>query len=185
MDDREIIGLFFSRSEQAIAETEKKYGKVCKKIAENILHDPLDAEECVNDAFLGIWNAIPPEEPEHLPGYLFRIVRNLALKRYHADTAAKRNARYDVPLGELADCLPSLSSVEEEIEANELAAALDAFLGTLEKDSRILFVRRYWYSDTIEDLAKRFGIRKHTVSVRLSRLREKLKAFLQKEDIKV
>ena len=185
MDDREIIGLFFARSEQAIAELEKKYGNACKKIAENILHDPLDAEECANDAFLGVWNAIPPEEPECLPGYLFRIVRNLALKRYHANTAAKRNSYYDASLEELADCLPSLSSVEEEIEANELAAALDAFLGTLDRESRILFVRRYWYSDPIEDLAKRFGIRKHTVSVRLSRLRDKLKAFLQKEDMKV
>ena len=183
MEDNEILELFFARSEQAIAELAAKYGGACRKIAENILKDALDAEECVNDAYLGVWNTVPPKRPECLPGYLFRIVRNLAVKRYRSNTAQKRNSYYDASLDEIADCFPSSSSVEEEIEANELAAVIDGFLATLEKDVRVLFIRRYCFSDPIEDLAKLFGTSKHNISVRLSRLRKRLKKHLDKEGI--
>lgn len=183
MEDNEILELFFARSEQAIAELSAKYGGACRKIAENILKDASDAEECVNDAYLGVWNTVPPKRPECLPGYLFRIVRNLAVKRYRSNTAQKRNGYYDASLDELADCFPSSSSVEEEIEANELAAVIDGFLATLDKDARVLFVRRYCFSDPIEDLAEKFGTSAHNISVRLSRLRKRLKKHLDKEGI--
>lgn len=183
MEDNEILELFFARSEQAIAELAQKYGGTCRKIAENILKDASDAEECVNDAYLGVWNTVPPKRPECLPGYLFRIVRNLAVKRYRSNTAQKRNGYYDASLDELADCLPSSSSVEAEIEANELAAVIDGFLASLDKETRVLFVRRYCFSDPIEELAEKFGTSAHNISVRLSRLRKKLKKHLEKEGI--
>lgn len=181
MEDLEIIELFFSRSEQAISETRKKYGPACLAISRNILGNNLDAEECVSDAFLAMWNNIPPERPEPLRAYLFRIVRNISITKYHSNTAGKRNSFYDVALDELEDCLAGTGSVEQEITARELSSLIDRFLATLDEDSRMLFVRRYWYSDSVKDLAERFGTNPNNLSVRLSRLRTKLRKFLQKE----
>ena len=121
MDDKQIIRLFFERSEQAIAELSGKYGDLCFKIADNILNDPQDAEECVNDAYLGAWNSIPPQAPDPLRAYICRIVRNLALKKHRANSAAKRGSRFEVSLSELEDCLPD-NSFEEHLSAGELAA---------------------------------------------------------------
>ena len=181
MEDGKILELFYARSEQAIAELDKKYGRVCHKIANQILNNAQDAEECVNDAYLGAWNAIPPQRPDYLPGYLYRIVRNLSIAKYHSITAAKRNSSYDVALEELADCILGGASVEEEIAEKELTKLLNQFLGTLNKEGRILFVRRYWYADSIGELAKRFRSSNNVISVRLFRLRRELKKFLQKE----
>ena len=183
MDDTQIIEYFFARSEQAIRALSDRYGSLCRSIALHILNNPQDAEECVNDAYLAVWNNIPPARPDPLSAYVCRIVRNLALKRYHANTAAKRNSHYDLALEELVDCLPSTGSVEEEIEARELARLLNAFLATLEPQSRILFVRRYWYADSISDLAALFHTGKHNISVRLSRIRKALREYLRKEGI--
>ena len=183
LDDREIIELFFERSEQAIIELSNKYGPVCAKVAFNILNNKQDTEECVNDAYLGAWNTIPPHDPKPLLSYVCRIVRNLAIKRYHSNTAAKRNSIYDVALDELEDCIPSSTLVEEEFNAIEIARIIDDFLKTLDQDNRIMFVRRYWHSDSIEDLAKLFGTSNHNISVRLSRTREKLKKHLIKEGV--
>ena len=121
VDDREIIELFFERSEQAIVELSHKYGSVCSKVAFNILNNNQDTEECVNDAYLGAWNTIPPQNPNPLLSYVCRIVRNLAIKKYHANTAAKRNSIYDVALDELENCFHSSASVEDEFNANETA----------------------------------------------------------------
>lgn len=183
MDDREIIRLFFERSEQAIAALSEKYGAVFYKTAWNILGDPRDAEECVNDALLGVWNSIPPQNPESLPGYVCRIVRNLAVNRYHANTAVKRNSYYDAALDEIELCFPCSASAEEEYEEKENMRALDLFLETLNKKDRILFVRRYWYAESMEDLASRFHTSRHSVSVKLSRIRKKLRSYLKKEGI--
>ena len=121
MDDSKIIELFFERSEQAIIELSNKYEPICRKVADNILNSQLDSEECVNDAYFVVWNTIPPQRPNHLLSYLCRVVRNQALKKYHENTAQKRNSAYDVALDEIADCFPSSASVEAEADAKETA----------------------------------------------------------------
>ena len=183
MEDSRIIELFFERSEQAITELSDKYGRIFLKVADNILNDRQDSEECVNDAYLGVWNAIPPHKPDSLPGYVCRIVRNIAVKRYHEKTAQKRNSIYDVAIDEIAGCIPSSYSVENEVSARETAAKIDAFLERLDSQSRIMFVRRYWHSDSIEDLAALFHRSRHYISVRLSRIRKELKQYLEGEGI--
>lgn len=178
MDDSRIIELFYERSESAIQALSQKYGHVCTKTANNILNNYQDAEECVNDAYLAAWNSIPPQKPNPLLSYVCRIVRNLSIKRYHANTAAKRNSIYDAALDELENCFPSSASVEEELDARELARMIDYFLETLDPKNRVMFVRRYWYSDSITELAALFHTSSHNISVRLSRTREKLRKYL-------
>ncbi len=183
MEDSKIIELFFDRSEEAITELSNKYGQVCKSVAENILNNQRDSEECINDAFLAVWNTIPPQKPEHFLSYVCRIVHNLAIKKYHANTAQKRNSIYDVALDEINECFPSAASVEDEIDSIEVSRAIDRFLESMDKQSRILFVRRYYYSDSIEELALLFRTSKHNISVRLSRIRKQLKNYLIKEGV--
>ena len=185
MDDNQIIALFFERSEQAITELSQKYGHTCNKIAINILKNKQDAEECVNDAYLGAWNAIPPQTPSPLLTYICKIVRNLSIKKYHSNTAIKRNSFYDMALDELENCLSTTSSAEDLYNAKELSRLLNLFLESLDQESRIMFVRRYWYSDSISEIAAMFHITSHNATVRLSRIRKKLKLFLQKEGIYV
>lgn len=183
MEDEKIIQLFWERKESAIEELKQKYGTFCTKIANNILNNREDAEECVNDAYLGAWNNIPPEKPNPLRTYICRIVRNQAIKRYHANRAKKRNSVYDVALEELENCIPAVGTVEEQWNAKEVARSIDAFLECLDRENRILFVRRYWYGESVPDLAGLFQISSHNVTVRLSRIREKLKKHLKKEGI--
>lgn len=181
MDDSKIIDLFFARSEQAISELSKKYGKLCMHIAENILGNRQDTEECVNDGYLGVWNSIPPQKPNPLKAYVCRIVRNIAINRYHTNTAIKRNSHYDIALEELENCLFSQQTPENTLHAKELSCLLDRFLTSLDMRSRVMFVRRYWYADSVTDIAKMFKMRPNNVSVQLSRLRSKLKKFLIQE----
>lgn len=181
LEDSKIIDLFYARSEQAIMELSTKYGAVCNKVARNILNNTLDAEECVNDAYLGAWNTIPPQKPSPLLTYICRIVRNLSVMKYHANTAIKRNSFYDIALDELEECLASHVTIEAELTAKEFSAALDGFLDTLDQENRVMFVRRYWYSDSISEIAERFHMSNNYAAVRLSRTREKLKNYLKKE----
>lgn len=174
MEDKSIINLFFERSETAIAEVAGKYGKLCQSISYNILRNEQDAEECVNDTFLAAWNTIPPEKPDPLQAYICRITRNLSLKKYHANTARKRNNHYDVILEEIADCLESKIMVEDEILAKELVSQINAFLATLKVGDRVLFIRRYWYCDSVSEIAKNMNISVNTATVRLHRIRKKL-----------
>ncbi|NLN87969.1 MAG: sigma-70 family RNA polymerase sigma factor [Syntrophomonadaceae bacterium] len=185
MLDNEIIDLFYERSEQAIVELSKKYGSVCRKVARNILNNELDAEECVNDSFLAAWNTIPPQKPDPMLTYICRIVRNLSMKKYHANTAIKRNSFYDAALDELEDCLGSSANVENELAAQDLTLLLDSFLDTLDKENRVMFVRRYWYADSIPDIAARFQISNNNVTVRLFRTREKLQIYLRKAGFEI
>lgn len=178
MEDGKIIELFYERSEQAITELSDKYGAICTSIARNILHNDLDTEECVNDAYLGAWNTIPPQRPDQLVSYICKIVRNLAIKKYHYKTAAKRNSIYDAALDELENCFPAKVTAEDEFNARELSRYIDEFLEALDKKDRVMFVRRYWFADDISQLAKLFHISSHNVSVKLSRMREKLRKFL-------
>jgi RNA polymerase sigma-70 factor (ECF subfamily) len=185
VDDSKIIDLLFERSEQAIAALSQKYEAVCNAVARNILKNSLDAEECVNDSFLAIWNTIPPRKPNPLLTYICRIVRNLSIKKYHANTALKRNSFYDAALDELEDCLASPANVENELAAKELTLLLDSFLDTLDKENRMMFVRRYWYSDSISDIAARFQISSNNVTVRLFRTRNKLQIYLRKAGFEI
>ena len=185
MMDEKIIELFFQRSEKAINELDKKYGKVFYKISNNILNDRLDAEECVSDSYLGTWNAIPPARPIPLLTFVCKIVRNLSLKRYHAKTAMKRNSIYDVAISEVTNYIISPDSVEEEVDAKELARIIESFLDTLTKENRVIFMRRYWFSDSYEEIADRLGISEKNVSVRLTRIRKQMREYLLSKEVMV
>ena len=175
LEDEKIISLFFDRSEQAIIELDKKYGTYCRRLSFNLLNNWQDAEECINDAYLGIWHSIPPTRPKRLLTYLCKIVRNISLKRYHRNTACKRNSHYDVALEELEACLASHYSVEYFLNASELALELERFLDTLHAENRVIFLRRYWFSEPYKEIAKRVGLTEKNVSVRLTRIRRQLK----------
>ncbi len=181
LEDSKIIALFFERSEQAIQELDGKYGAVVRKTAANILRDRQDAEECVNDAYLRTWDSIPPHAPDPLAAYVCRIVRNLAVNRYHADHAQKRGGGYELVLDEMQECIPSGVNIETEYEAKELGDAINRFLSTLQPEDRTLFVRRYWYAEPVAELAAQRRSSAGRISVRLFRLREKLRNTLSKE----
>lgn len=180
MNDKKIVDLFWTRSELAVTAAEKKYGKMCRSIAMNVLDDPEDAEECVNDTLHGLWDAIPPARPENLRAFTAKIARNLSLKRLQYYLAEKRNASR-VSFEELSDCLPDANLVENQVEGRELGRALEAFLNTLDKESRTMFLRRYWFFDSVEQIAKGFGVSESKVKSKLYRARLKLKEYLAKE----
>ena len=180
MEDRQIVKLFLQRSGNAIAATARKYGSRLLQLASNILRDPRDAEEAVNDTYLALWNAIPPEEPDPLSAYSYRVCRNTALNRYRANTALMRNTAYDLSLDELAQCIPD-TAMEETISARELGRAIDAFLGKQSRDSRVIFLRRYWFGDSVKAIAGAMGMKESAVSARLSRTRSALNLYLIKE----
>ena len=184
MEDNAIIELFFDRSEQAIRELDGKYGKVCHSLSYNILHSSQDAEECVNDAYLGAWSAIPPARPNPLLAFLCRIVRNLSLMRYHAGKAAKRGGgSYTVALEELEECLASPRTVEGELEEQELVRLIEDFLETLSPENRVLLMRRYWFSDSYGEIAARTGLSEKNVSVRLTRIRKQLRHYFEERGV--
>lgn len=185
IDDERIIELFFARSEQALQELDQKYGKLCHSLAHHIVGDQRDAEECVNDAYLGVWNAIPPARPDPLLPYLCKVVRNLSLKLYWRKRAAKRNSQYTVALEELEECIPGRETVEDEMDARELARIIEGFLDTLTAENREIFLRRYWFCDSCKDIAGRLGLREKTVSVRLTRIRGNLKRYLNEREVLV
>lgn len=185
MEDARIIDLFYERSEQAVSELDRKYGAAVRKTAANILRDREDAEECVNDTYLGVWNSVPPHRPEPLGSYVCRIARNIAVSRLRANTAARRSGGVELVLDELAECIPASVDLEGELEARELLAAIERFLSTLSYDDRFLFVRRYWYADSVKEIAAAVHSRENRVAVRLFRLREKLQKFLMKEGLLV
>ncbi len=183
MEDREIVELFFARSERALSELDRKYGKACYRVSFNILNSPRDAEECVNDAYLGTWNAIPPARPDPLLAFVCKIVRNLSLKAYHRRTAKKRGSVYESALEEMEACLASSGDPEQELEARELARIIEGFLRTLSRQDRALFMGRYAYLDPCADIARRVGLSEKNVSVRLTRLRKRLREYLIEKEV--
>ena len=185
MTDERIIELFFARSERGIEELDTKYGATCHRIAQNILGNKEDAEECVNDAYLGVWNSIPPKKPSLLSAFLFKILRNLSITRYHANTAQKRNSFYDIALDELGETISTEESVEKECSQKELTTTIEGFLDTLTRENRVIFVRRYWFSESYTEIAKRTGLTEKNISVRLTRIREKMKEYLSERGILV
>jgi RNA polymerase sigma-70 factor (ECF subfamily) len=145
----------------------------------------LDAEECVNDSYLGVWNVIPPERPNPLLTFVCKIVRNISIKKYHVKTAMKRNSAYDVAMSEVSNYILSPNNVEAEIEAKELAHIIEKFLDTLTVENRVIFMRRYWFSDTYKDIADRVGITEKMVSMRLTRIRKQMREYLMEREVLV
>lgn len=183
MEDQLIIKKFFERSEEAVRELSDKYGALCKGIAYRILGNEQDAEECLNDAFLAVWNNVPPESPDPLSAYVCRITRNISLKKYHANTAKKRNTQYDLALEELEECLAGDSSVEDEILAKELKQGINDFLPGLKKIDRIIFVKRYWFLESVSEIAESIGRNNNYVTVHLHRSRKKLENYLKQKGL--
>lgn len=184
MDDNAILTLYFSRDETAIDETAKKYGGYCYFIANNILEDPLDASESVNDTYLGAWNSIPPQRPAILRAYLGKITRNIALKRRRDRLADKRGGgEAALALEELTGCVAVGSSVEREVQEKTVADAISRFLWELPETTRQVFVRRYWYLESVSEISERFGFSVSKVKSILLRTRERLRAFLLKEGL--
>jgi len=184
MEEKEIIELYWARSERAIRETAKKYGKFCHSIAYNILASHPDSEECVNDTYLHTWNAIPPTRPENLSAFLGKITRNLALKRYERDRAQKRGGgQVMLALEELGECIPDPEGLDRQMEDRELACLLNRFLAGLNGENRKIFLRRYWQFCTVKEIAALYGISESKVKMSLMRTRGKLKSYLEKEGI--
>ena len=186
MEDSKIVQLYWNRDQSAIAHTAKKYGKYCTKIAKNILGNEEDAEECVNDTYMKAWNSMPDHRPEILSTFLGKITRNLSFNRYKHNHAEKRGGgEIPIVLDELNECVSGTANIEQEIEYQELVMAINEFLATLSADKRVMFVCRYWYADSVSDIAKQYGVRENTVSMTLLRLRRKLEKYLKERGFDV
>ena len=185
MHDNEIIELFFSRDEQAVSQCSAKYGSYCMTVADHILSDREDAAECVNDTWLAAWNTIPPERPRFLKNYLAGITRNTALSLYRKKHAQKRGTNTGMILDELLEITGTPSNVQDDFDRSRLAETINAFLVQQKKNERSCFVRRYYFCEEIGEIASRYGMSKHAVTVTLSRIRSKLRDHLRKEGYEV
>ncbi len=186
MEDGKIIELYWARSQQAIAESEKKYGPYCHTIARRILEREEDAEECVNDTWLRAWNVMPPQRPGILSAFFGKVTRNLSLDRWRRLRAAKRGgSQVEIALHELEDCLPDRRRPDENLEAGETAAMISAFLRRQPREDRALFVRRYFHLEPLNELAERFGMSVGQVKSRLHRMRGRLREELERQGVAV
>ena len=184
MNDNEIIQLFFTRNEDAIQQTADRYGASLTRLSENILRNREDAQECVNDTYLKAWNTIPPTRPKRFFTYLARICRYSAFDRLDWNNAAKRKAEVVALTQEMEECIPG-TWLEEELTNAEVSSLIGDFLRKQPADTRMIFVRRYWYGDSVSEIALRYEISQNAVMMRLSRTRSKLAAYLKKEGIRV
>lgn len=184
MNDEEIIGLYWERDQRAVPETDTKYGEFLKCIAYNILYNLQDSEECVNDTYFKVWNSVPPQKPMYFRAFLGAITRNLSLDCYKQKHTKKRvPVEMTMLLSELETTLPSSESVQKKMEDKELALHISTFLRTLDAEKRVIFLRRYWYCDSIKNIALDFECSESKIKTLLFRMREKLKAYLEKEGI--
>ena len=184
IDDNNILNLFWARDESALVATKQKYGRSLMKVAYNILFDNNDAEECVNDTLHRAWEAIPPKRPEFLGAYLSKITRNLSLKRWRAGSAAKRGGgQADLMLSELSEVIPLAQTVEGEFEYSQTVRAINQYLRGIDKEARIIFVRRYFFGDSITDISRQFNAGESKIKSMLFRVRQKLKIHLEKEGV--
>ncbi len=184
MEDAKIIDLFWARDEAAIAQTDAAYGGKLKRLANKILNDLEDAEESVNDTYMEIWEVIPPQRPNYFYAFIASICRHLSLNKVDWNRAAKRSAQVVALSDEMAQCI-SNTAWEREMEAKEIGRVLNDFLEALPKETRLIFMRRYWHTDSIEEIAQRYGFTQSKVKMQLSRTREKLRSYLEQEGIYV
>ena len=184
IEDKRILLMLHNRDEQALQETITAYGALCKAVALDILGNEQDAEECVNEALLAVWNAIPPAKPENYRAYLLKILRNIVLDKYKAKHRDKRgNGQYAAALDEFAEILPDSHSTEDIVDQREILSAVSQFLRTLPQDQRDIFVRRYWSFSSFADLARDFHMTENHIKVILTRLRQRLQKYLKKENL--
>lgn len=182
MDDSKIIDLYFKRDETAIEETDRKYGAYCYTVANNILSSHEDAEECVNDTWMRTWNSIPPQRPQALKLFLLRITRNISLDRLKAVKAKKRGGgETELAIEELSECIPGAGDVIDELIEDELSRLIRRFVHSLPDTERAIFVRRYFFLDSVKAVADRYGMSEGSVMTRLSRTRKKLRTLIEKE----
>ncbi len=181
MKDASIVKLYWERSEKAIIETDLKYGKLCRHLSDNILNNLADAEECVNDSYLAVWNAIPDARPENFSAFLCRIVKNLSFKRLEHITAQKRKPEMLVSLEELQDSISSSANPQASYDAAELAEVISGFLRKQDELSRNIFLRRYWYYDSVKCIANDFDMKEERISQILFKIRKKLRKHLEQE----
>ena len=182
MTDEQIIGMYYDRREEALKETEARYGKYCFRVADAVLKNREDAEECVNDTWLRAWNAIPPAYPKCLRMFLAKITRNLSFNRYQLKHAAKRgDGEMEAVLEELGECVADRTDIEGQILAKELGQSITRFVYGLSEREGNVFVRRYFFMESAADIAKKYGLKENHVSVILSRTRKALKEYLEKE----
>lgn len=184
MEDNQIVGLFWQRDEKALAEVEAKYGAYCRRLAQRVLNNERDAEECVADAYLDVWNRIPPHKPSALGAFIGKIVRHIAIDKLRKRSAQKRGGgEVFLALEELEDCISSGDDVEKEFQRSELAGAVNDFLSSLPETERRVFLRRYWYMDSIDRICERFGFSESKVKTMLHRTREKLREYLAEQNL--
>lgn len=184
MNDDRIIKLYFDRSEDAITETDKKYGGACRSVAYNILGSHEDSEECTNDTYMKVWDAIPPKKPAKLGAFVVTIARNIALDMYKAAKRIKNGGGFkSVDFDEIACCLPAKESVESAVDRQAVLNAVEKFLSTLPREKQIMFVRRFFYFSTYGEIAADLNTTEDRVRKSMTRTREKLREFLEKEGI--
>ncbi len=183
LEDQAIITLYWERDESAIRESDRKYGGLCRQVAGNILPLREDVEECLNDTWLGAWNAMPTARPEFLSAFLCRIVKNLAWKRTNYNLARKRSPEALLSLEELGDCVSGESSPEQQVEARWLGAQISEFLWSCKKEERDIFLHRYWYFDSVSEIARQFSVSESKVKTVLFRMRKRLRVFLQEKGV--
>lgn len=185
MEDEKIIELYFSRNERAIEKTAQKYGRMIRSIAYNILKNTQDSEECENDTYHTAWKKIPPARPPYFSVFLGRIARNISFDKYDYNHAAKRSAEFEAELSELESCFGAENGVEREMEQREIAQYISDFLRKTLYSKRVVFIRRYWYCDSISAIAKEFGFSESKVKSMLMRTREELKKYLERQGVQV
>lgn len=185
MDDSKIIELYWARIDEAISQTQLKYGRLCMKIANNILASYEDSEECVNDTYLVLWNEIPPRRPDRFSAFIGKITRNLALKKYEYISAGKRNPEALCSLDELGECVSGKESVEAEIENKRIEETISRFLWRQDREKRSVFILRYWYFESIEDICQRTGYSQSKVKSMLYNMRHKLRTYLESEGVEI
>ena len=181
MEDEKIVDLYWTRSEEAISETDRKYGRYCRSIAYRILQNEADSEECVNDAYLQAWRSMPSQRPSRLDAFLGKITRNLALNRWEKSQAGKRGSgQVPLVLDELRECASGVGEMADDVAFADL---LNRFLRSLPREKRILFLRRYWFADGYREIAALVGLSEKAVSVRLTRIRGKMRRYLQEREV--
>lgn len=185
MEDTKIIELYWVRDERAITETDLKYGKLCKQLAKNILFNLEDTEEVMNETYLGVWNAIPPNRPRHLKTFICKITKNIAMTKVRYYHAGKRKAKEIVSLDEIEEIVSGKSNIESEYEKKEITGFISEFLRNIDSEKRNIFLSRYWYYSSITEIAEIYGISESKVKTTLFRTREKLKKYLKEKGVEL